>query len=150
MSHYSIMAFALTIPYGDLAMLAQAAARLSSELSAPLLVRVMGSLGAGKTTLITTLLAQWGVQGANSPTFNLRHDYALPDLRVLHLDLYRLHSADTAWDLLPSDEDYSDAIVFVEWPEKAPPGLFQPFSRQAELKITILDDNARHLEFSFL
>lgn len=144
------MAFELTIPPGDAAAFAQAIARLAGELSAPLLVRLSGNLGAGKTTLVAALLAQWGVRGANSPTFNLRHDYDLGAFRVLHLDLYRLSSTDAAWDLLPIDEDYSNALVFVEWPEKAPPGFFSPFERQAELTIEALSDGARRLALRFL
>ncbi len=111
----------------------------------PLLVRLTGNLGAGKTTLVAALLGQWQCEGANSPTFNLRNDYALADFRVLHLDMYRLKPGDDAFDLLPPDEDYSDAIIFVEWPDRAPSRLFAPFARQAELKVEARADESRHI-----
>ncbi len=125
--------------------LKMAAERLTPYLKAPLLVRVVGNLGAGKTTLVSALLAHWQCPGANSPTFNLRNDYALSEGRAIHLDLYRLKSSDDALDLLPPDEDYSDAIVFVEWPERAPAHLFAPFARQAELRLAVGSDESRHL-----
>lgn len=134
----------------DPAGLHRAVVMLADCMKPPLLVRVMGNLGAGKTTLIAALLGYWGRQGVNSPTFNLRNDYLLADRRVIHLDFYRLKSADDALDLLPPDEDYSDAVVFAEWPEKAPHGLFAPFARQAELRVEARGDETRHLSWRIL
>lgn len=130
--------------------LQQAVKTLSGQIHAPLLVRVAGNLGAGKTTLIAALLRHWQCAGANSPTFNLRNDYAMAGARVIHLDLYRLKPSDDALDLLPPDEDYSDALVFVEWPEKAPQHLFAPFTRQAELRLEVQDDESRHVTWRLL
>jgi tRNA threonylcarbamoyladenosine biosynthesis protein TsaE len=130
--------------------LRRAAELLTGHLKAPLLVRVVGELGAGKTTLVSTLLSHWQCPGANSPTFNLRNDYALSNSRVIHLDLYRLKSTDDALDLLPLDEDYSDAVVFVEWPDRAPPHLFAPFARQGELRIEVQSDESRRVIWRLL
>jgi len=123
----------------------RAAGRLATHMTPPLLVRLIGNLGAGKTTLVAALLGKWQGGGANSPTFNLRNDYRLAGFRVIHLDLYRLKPGDDAFDLLPPDEDYSDAIVFVEWPDRAPSRLFAPFARQAELRIDVRDDQSRQI-----
>lgn len=121
------------------------AAQLAAEMNPPLLVKVTGNLGAGKTTLIAEILRHWGVQGATSPTFNLRNDYRTENGRVLHLDFYRLKPGDGGFDLLPGDEDYSDAVVFVEWPEKASPSLYMQFERMADLTISALPDGSRRL-----
>jgi tRNA threonylcarbamoyladenosine biosynthesis protein TsaE len=123
---------------------------LSERIHAPLLIRVKGNLGAGKTTLIGALLGYWQGAGANSPSFNLRNDYVIAGARVIHIDLYRLKEGDDALDLLPPDEDYSDTLVFVEWPEKAPQHLFAPFPRQAELLLEVQDDNARRITWRLL
>lgn len=123
----------------------QIAARLAAEITPPLLVKVTGNLGAGKTTLIAEILRNWGVPGATSPTFNLRNDYRAAIGRVLHLDFYRLKPGDGGFDLLPGDEDYSDAVVFVEWPEKGSPSLYMQFERVAELIINILPGGERRL-----
>ncbi|GAB4439392.1 MAG: hypothetical protein OHK0011_21990 [Turneriella sp.] len=116
----------------------------------PLLVRLVGNLGAGKTTLVAALLSYWQGGAATSPTFNLRNEYSLANFRVIHLDLYRLKPTDDALDLLPPDEDYSDAVVFVEWPDKGPRHLFAPFNRRAELRLDVQADESRHVTWRSL
>lgn len=129
----------------DLDEMKQIAARLAAEITPPLLVRVTGNLGAGKTTLIAEILRNWGVPAATSPTFNLRNDYRVPAGRALHLDFYRLKPGDSGFDLLPADEDYSDAVVFVEWPEKAARAVFAAFESVADLTISVSADGTRQL-----
>ncbi len=129
----------------DLDEMKQIAARLAAEITPPLLVRVTGDLGAGKTTLIAEILRNWGVPAATSPTFNLRNDYRVPAGRALHLDFYRLKPGDSGFDLLPADEDYSDAVVFVEWPEKAARAVFAAFESVADLTISVSADGTRQL-----
>ncbi|MBN8219394.1 MAG: tRNA (adenosine(37)-N6)-threonylcarbamoyltransferase complex ATPase subunit type 1 TsaE [Spirochaetes bacterium] len=123
------------------------ARQLAGHFKPPLLVLVSGDLGAGKTTFIGEVLRTWGISGAASPTFNLRNDYETEGLHVIHLDFYRLKPGDAGLDLLPPDEDYDSSIVFAEWPEKAPPGLFQPFVNRAHLAIETGPGNRRKLTF---
>lgn len=137
----------LSINAHDPESLRQTAARLADLIRPPLLVLVRGNLGAGKTTLIAAILSYWGVHGANSPSFNLRNDYAAGAFRVIHLDFYRLRGEDAALDLLPPDEDYSNAVVFAEWPEKAPQHLYAPFSARAELFVSANNDETRLLRW---
>jgi tRNA threonylcarbamoyladenosine biosynthesis protein TsaE len=94
--------------------------RFGHAAHAPLLVTIMGELGAGKTTLVQAICAGYGVTGeVTSPTFALVHEYEAPRSPVHHLDLYRLDRPDQldeiGWDELVS----SRAIVLVEWPERA-------------------------------
>lgn len=95
--------------------------------TAPLVVTLRGDLGAGKTTLVQAICRGYGVtQSVTSPTFALVHEYASPRTPVYHLDLYRLRSEaeleELGWDELVS----SNALVLIEWPERAggslPPG----------------------------
>jgi tRNA threonylcarbamoyladenosine biosynthesis protein TsaE len=86
----------------------------------PLLVTIIGELGAGKTTLVQAICAGYGVTDeVTSPTFALVHEYQAPRSPVHHLDLYRLERPDQldeiGWDELVS----ARAIVLVEWPERA-------------------------------
>jgi len=88
--------------------------------SAPLFVAISGELGAGKTTLVQAICRGYGVvEDVTSPTFALVHRYAAQRSPVYHLDLYRLRSPDelrnVGWDDLLGE----DAVVLVEWPERA-------------------------------
>jgi tRNA threonylcarbamoyladenosine biosynthesis protein TsaE len=131
----------------DLAAFKTAAREIAATLKPGMLITLSGNLGAGKTTLVAAMLESWGLSTAGSPTFNLRNDYRGPGFRVLHLDFYRLRSGDLGLDLLPPDEDYSDAIVLAEWPEKADPQIFAPFAQKGYIVIEIQDDGKRAVTY---
>lgn len=93
----------------------------------PLLIALSGPLGAGKTVLAQAICRGYGViDVVTSPTFGLVHEYAAPRSPVYHIDLYRITAPDElialAWDEIVS----AQALVLVEWPERAgarlPPG----------------------------
>lgn len=80
---------------------------------------LQGSLGAGKTTLVQSILSQWGVQGPiQSPTYSYVTIYRLSHATIYHFDLYRLTSVD---DFIQAgfDEYLFDplGLVLIEWPE---------------------------------
>jgi tRNA threonylcarbamoyladenosine biosynthesis protein TsaE len=90
------------------------------EVSAPRLVAIDGDLGAGKTTLIQAICRGYGVaRDVTSPTFALVHEYRSRRGPVFHLDLYRLRNADELTNIGWDDIVNADALVFVEWPERA-------------------------------
>jgi tRNA threonylcarbamoyladenosine biosynthesis protein TsaE len=79
------------------------------------------TMGTGKTTLISAIIRQLGVEDdINSPTFAIVNEYNTEDgKRILHMDLYRIKNAAEAFlrgipDLFDSDFDY----CFVEWPDQ--------------------------------
>jgi tRNA threonylcarbamoyladenosine biosynthesis protein TsaE len=83
------------------------------------IITFTGSLGAGKTTLIRAILAQWGVHsGVTSPTFTYVQRYKLPDgSMVNHFDLYRLESLDPFFELgLDEYLAQEKGKVLIEWP----------------------------------
>ena len=94
--------------------------RLGAEMSVPRVVTISGDLGAGKTTLVQAICDGFGVtEPVTSPTFALVHEYWAPRGVVLHLDLYRLEDA-RSLDSIGFDELMErDALVLVEWPERA-------------------------------
>src|SRR5579885_3138843 len=52
---------------------------------------LQGELGAGKTTLVRSLLRELGVAGAiKSPTYTLVENYTVAGREVAHVDLHRL------------------------------------------------------------
>jgi len=85
------------------------------------LVLLVGDLGAGKTALTrATIRALMGDENLDvpSPTFALLQPYDGNGHAVLHADLYRLGTARDIDELGLFDRP--DAIVLVEWPERAP------------------------------
>lgn len=107
--------------------------QLGRALVAPAVVALSGELGAGKTTLAQAICAGYGViEPVTSPTFALVHQYRGGPAMVFHLDLYRIASAaelaNLGWDELLD----ANAIVIVEWPERAGGGL-PPSAQWVEL-----------------
>lgn len=86
----------------------------------PLVVALGGELGAGKTTLVRALCRGYGVtDDVTSPTFALVHEYRGARTPVYHLDLYRLRNEDELTNIGWDDIISAQALVLVEWPERA-------------------------------
>ena len=81
-----------------------------------------GEIGVGKTTLIRYLIN--GFQTINkiqitevlSPTFNIKNEYQINQIKINHLDLFRIKSIDETKNL-GLFEDNSNSIQLVEWPQ---------------------------------
>ena len=102
-----------------------ATARLGAALAGALrpgdLVVLEGELGAGKTALaravVRTLMGDPGLD-VPSPSFALVQPYEGRGWRVLHADLYRLADAGEVEELGLLDDP--EAVVLIEWAERAP------------------------------
>ena len=93
------------------------------------IILLSGNLGAGKTTLVRSVITQRmlalgkTVERVTSPTFVIHQSY--PEVAVEHLDLYRFENAGEAqlieigyYDILQATRNCG-GLCFVEWPEKA-------------------------------
>jgi tRNA threonylcarbamoyladenosine biosynthesis protein TsaE len=106
-----------------------------------LIVYLTGDLGAGKTTLARGFLRQRGCTTAvKSPTYTLLESYDLPDLAVVHLDLYRLQSSSELDALGLRDMDRAGTVWLIEWPERGAGSLPQP-----DLSIILEAGEASHV-----
>ena len=78
-------------------------------------------MGAGKTTFTTALCHRLGVEDAVcSPTFTIINEYLTKSGQpVYHFDFYRIDSIAEAINIGLDEYFTSDALCFVEWPEKA-------------------------------
>lgn len=84
------------------------------------IITLTGSLGAGKTTLVSALLKQWGVRvPVISPTFTYVNVYELADGRTAyHFDLYRLETREMFEQAGFGDYLYQpNTVCLIEWPE---------------------------------
>ncbi len=98
-----------------------AGAELAERLHPGDVVLVSGDLGAGKTTFVRGALRALGVtERVTSPTFVVGHLYE-SDVRLAHLDLYRLAGMDAEDPGLLDPYFGPDTITFVEWPEHGEP-----------------------------
>ena len=78
-------------------------------------VLLIGDLSAGKTTFTKGIGQALGVKRViNSPTFTIVKEYSGEELKLYHLDLYRLDGVNNDFDL----EEYftMGGISVIEWP----------------------------------
>ena len=92
---------------------------LAKALQAGEAVCLSGPLGAGKSTLARALVRALTTptEEVPSPTFTLVQFYQGARLNVAHFDLYRLSSADEAYEI-GLDEALEDGAAVIEWPER--------------------------------
>lgn len=94
--------------------------RLGRQITPPLVITMEGELGAGKTTLVRAICAGYGVRDeVTSPTFAIVHVYDAPKSPVYHVDLFRLGAPADLQNIGWDDIVQSDALLLVEWPERA-------------------------------
>ena len=105
-------------------------------------VEFFSPMGAGKTTLISTLMETLGSEDiVTSPTFALVNQYYTETREpVYHFDFYRINSINEAFDMGYEEYFYSGDLCLVEWPEKVEPLL--PDDTMV-VKIEIIDENTR-------
>ncbi|WP_136468659.1 tRNA (adenosine(37)-N6)-threonylcarbamoyltransferase complex ATPase subunit type 1 TsaE [Flagellimonas onchidii] len=107
-----------------------------------------GDMGAGKTTLIKSIVKELGASDeANSPTFGLVNEYHdnSGNLLAYHFDFYRLENELEALDLGLDDYLSSGAWIFIEWPEKIQSLLPQD---SVSIFLHFIDENTRSIDFS--
>jgi tRNA threonylcarbamoyladenosine biosynthesis protein TsaE len=94
--------------------------RIGRLLSAGMMVKLYGELGAGKTTMVKGIARAFGIEKDDviSPSFTIITEYKSSP-RFFHLDLYRITGSRDLestgiWDCV--DEN---SVTVVEWPEHA-------------------------------
>jgi tRNA threonylcarbamoyladenosine biosynthesis protein TsaE len=104
-------------------------------------VCLSGPLGAGKSVLARALVRALTQpdEEVPSPTFTLVQFYEGPRLSIAHFDLYRLASADEAYEI-GLDEALDHGAAVIEWPERLEGRL--PSNRLA-IEIALEGDSRR-------
>ena len=122
------------------------AQKYAQSINAPVVISLVGDLGAGKTTFTKGFCKGMGIDDlVTSPTFTIMNDYTSGRMPVYHFDMYRLGSKEEAEELGLSE--YFDlrklkGVSIVEWAENVKgllPALF------VEVVFTKVDDTKRKI-----
>ena len=119
------------------------ARKFSVELEPNDVVRLDGTLGAGKTHFVKALARALGYKGdVSSPTFPLVHEYRWDGKLLVHIDFYRLNSEDEVFSSGLEEYLPCDGITIVEWASRFP-SVFPKNSWQITLEI--IDETTREV-----
>jgi len=96
-------------------------------------IHLQGDLGAGKTAFARALLRACGIKGRiKSPSYALLESYKVSNLYFYHFDFYRFSDSREWLDAGFRDLLRDDAVVLIEWPERAE-GVLPPPDMQISL-----------------
>ena len=117
---------------------------LIDEINDVNIILLKGELGAGKTTLIKSILKNLGVkENVTSPTFSIINQYVIPNGLINHFDLYRIKS-EIELDIIGFDEYLeSKVLCFIEWPEIA---MSKIVDNYLEIYIKLIDEKTREIK----
>ena len=127
----------------------QIAFKYAQTLKKPIVISLVGDLGAGKTTFTKGFAKGLNIKEmVTSPTFTIMNDYTSGTLPLYHFDMYRLTSKEEAIEL--GFEEYFDlrkldGICVVEWAENVKgllPALY------IEINFEKLEEEKRKIQIS--
>ncbi|MDF1810296.1 MAG: tRNA (adenosine(37)-N6)-threonylcarbamoyltransferase complex ATPase subunit type 1 TsaE [Phycisphaerales bacterium] len=111
-------------------------------------VRLVGEMGAGKTTFVRMLAESFGIapNAVSSPTFVIMNIYQNKEdsPTIAHMDCYRLGD-ESELDALGWDQIIdSDAIILIEWPDRIASAIPND---SLTINIDHVDEQSRHFRF---
>ena len=112
------------------------------------IVKLVGEMGAGKTTFVRMLAQSFGVSpsAVSSPTFVIMNIYQGDEHRppIAHMDCYRLGD-ESELDALGWDQIIdSGAIILIEWPDRIENRIPKD---GLTIRIDHVDEESRHFVF---
>jgi len=135
-----------TVHIDSLNDLPDAAEAVVGALGGRTVVAFRGAMGAGKTTLISEIVALLGAEDTvTSPTFAIVNQYSgAGGRRIYHFDFYRIDDIREAYDFGYEEYFYSGDLCLVEWPEKIEELLPEDVMT---VRITVDSEDERTIEF---
>ena len=112
------------------------------------IVRLVGEMGAGKTTFVRMLAQSFGIaeSAVSSPTFVIMniYDRGKGNPPLAHMDCYRLGD-ESELDALGWDQIVdSGAIILIEWPDRIASAIPED---SLTINIDHVDEHSRHFRF---
>ncbi len=104
----------------SLSQLPSVAQTILEELAGRNILLFRAEMGAGKTTLISEIVAQRGsTDHVSSPTFAIVNEYRdADDAPIFHFDMYRISKIEEAFDFGCEEYLSSGELCLIEWPEQ--------------------------------
>lgn len=119
----------------------------AQSIKSPVVISLIGDLGAGKTTFTKGFCEGLGIKDlVTSPTFTIMNEYTGGRFTVYHFDMYRLSNKEEALEL--GFDEYFDlrklkGICIVEWAENVKgllPALY------VEINLIKINENSRKIQ----
>ena len=106
-----------------------------------------GTLGAGKTTFVRGVAQALGVDASlvASPTYVVMHEYPGERMGLIHVDAYRLSSADDVDSLGWDRALRGEVAMVIEWPDRIADAINDKVT--ARVTITPTGETSRRIEF---
>lgn len=117
------------------------AENIESEKFPGMIICLDGELGSGKTVFVKGFAKSLGIsENITSPTFNIVKEYENGEMKLNHMDVYRLEETDET--IAFNDYFKENAVTIIEWSELIEDKL--PDER-LDIKFKVIDENTRVL-----
>lgn len=117
------------------------AENIESEKFPGMIICLDGELGSGKTVFVKGFAKSLGITvNITSPTFNIVKEYESGEMKLNHMDVYRIEDTDET--IAFNDYFKGDGVTIIEWAELIEDKL--PDER-LEIKFKVIDENTRVL-----
>ncbi|WP_339021200.1 tRNA (adenosine(37)-N6)-threonylcarbamoyltransferase complex ATPase subunit type 1 TsaE [Spiroplasma endosymbiont of Atherix ibis] len=113
---------------------------LLDKLAVNVCLIIDGQMGAGKTTLTKKILKKMEINEiVTSPTFTIMNQYQINDLKINHIDAYRLTLQENSQMYL---EEMFDSLNIVEWSQNLAIN-YNSYFKVIKIVINVIDENKR-------
>lgn len=115
------------------------AQNIESEKFPNMVIALVGDLGSGKTVFAKAFAKALGItDNITSPTYNIIKEYDNADMKLFHMDVYRL--SNIKQDLGIPEYFKKKGVTIIEWADLIPELL--PKNR-LDIRIKMIDENTR-------
>lgn len=109
--------------------------KIGSQLKEPIIIKLDGEMGAGKTHFTKGLAVGLGIdEDITSPTFSILNIYNGGRMTLYHIDAYRIKTIEEALDAGLAEVFADEGLVVLEWGD-----ILAPFFEHMVINIRIDD-----------